>query len=116
VSNLKIVLSMPGNHVRLLATAADGDVLKARLPLPVGHPRAAVTLLEGLALWAGSPVCAVISAGRTSRPRCAAEVFGPAEWPAESSLVTWAIADGGRQIRLPGMGDFRDLYAARVLA
>ena len=113
MENWKIILSMPRNDARLLVTCSSGDILKARLPLPARHPRAAVTLLEGLALWAGNPVSAVISVGRTCHRRSAAAVFGPDEWPTESPLVTWVVADDERQVRIPGVADFRGLYAAR---
>lgn len=113
MENWKIILSMPRNDARLLVTCASGDILKARLPLPARHPRAAVTLLEGLALWAGNPVSAVISVGRTFHRRSAEAVFGPDEWPTESPLVTWVVDDGQRHVRIPGVADFRDLYAAR---
>ena len=87
--------------------------MKARLPLPARHPRAIVTLLEGLAMWAGKPVSAVISAGRMCHPRSAEDVFGPDAWPVESPLVDWVVADNERQIRIPGVADFRDLYGVR---
>jgi hypothetical protein len=116
MSNLKIVLSTPRNEALLLVTDADGEVMKARLPLPVAHPRAAVPLMERLALWVGSRVCAVISAGRASRHWSAVALFGPDGWPTESALGTWKVADGGHQVRLPGVADFRGLYAARVRA
>ena len=114
MENWKVMLSMPRNNAMLLVTSASGDVLKARLPLPARHPRAAVTLLEGLSMWSGSPVCAVISAGRRSHPLCGAAVFGPDAWPTESPLVSWVVADDARHARITGVGDFRELYAARA--
>jgi len=48
--------------VKLLLTEGPDDILKARLPLHVGHPRALLTCLEGLALWCGARLTAVIAA------------------------------------------------------
>ena len=57
-------LRIGGKELKLLVTSPDGDdLLKARLPVRPPHPRALLTLLEGVALWSGEPVLAVISAG-----------------------------------------------------
>lgn len=116
MENWKVVLSMSRGYARFLATGPEGDLLKARLPLAARHPRAAVTLVEALAMWRGMPLAAVISAGRESHLRSAVDLFGPDGWPTESPLVNWLVEDVGRQIRIPGVADFRDLYAARVHA
>jgi hypothetical protein len=48
---------------RLLVTDALGhDLVKARLPLPTGYPRALLALLEGLAPYFGAVLCTVTSA------------------------------------------------------
>ena len=53
-----------GNDLKLLVTSPEGDdVIKARLPLRPPHPRALLTMLEGVALFSGEPLCAVILAG-----------------------------------------------------
>jgi hypothetical protein len=57
-------LRIGSKELKLLVTSPQGDdVLKARLPVRPRHPRALLTLLEGVALWSGEPVLAVISAG-----------------------------------------------------
>jgi hypothetical protein len=49
------MLSVDRRGSRLLVTDAFGhDLVKARLPLYSEHPRALLTLLEGLALYAGA--------------------------------------------------------------
>ena len=116
MENWKLVLSMSKGYARFLATGSDGDLVKARLPLPARHPRAAVTLVEALAMWQGAPLAAVISADRRSHPCSAVDLFGPDAWPPESPLVTWLLEDRCHQVRIPGVADFRDLYAARVRA
>ena len=58
------MLRIGGKELKLLVTSPQGDdLLKARLPVRPPHPRALLTLLEGVALWSGEPVLAVISAG-----------------------------------------------------
>ena len=50
--------------LKLLVTSPEGDdLIKARLPIRPPHPRALLTMLEGIALYSGEPLCVVISAG-----------------------------------------------------
>ena len=56
-------------QVRLLVSDEQRhDLLKARLPTHPSHPRALLTLLEGLALYSGQRLCAVICAEDESAP------------------------------------------------
>ncbi len=48
--------------VRLLVTEPSGDVLKAEFRAYPGHNRALMSVLEGLALWSGHPLCVAIVA------------------------------------------------------
>jgi hypothetical protein len=86
-----------------------GDRLKARLPLRPRHPRALLTLLEGVALWQGQGLRVVLSAAGPSAPWHGSDLFGDELWPGESQLVSFAIAHRGRRRRLVGVGDFRAL-------
>lgn len=91
----------------------QGDLLKARLPLRAQHPRALLTLLEGVALWRGQPLRVVVSAASADDGRpfwCDSGLFGDELWPGESQLVRYEV--GGRDSRprrLVGLGDFRPL-------
>lgn len=49
----KPILRVGQGQALLLVTSELDDVLKARLPLTPHHPRALLTLLEGLSLWSG---------------------------------------------------------------
>lgn len=50
-------------ETRVLVTSCEETILKAVLPLASQtHPRAAATLLEGLALWFQEPLSVVLSA------------------------------------------------------
>ncbi|MCR4302311.1 MAG: hypothetical protein NUV51_11925 [Sulfuricaulis sp.] len=83
----------------------DGsDVLKARLTPRPQHPRALLTLLEGLSLWSGEILPVVVSAEDPYQ----GGLFGDELWPAESQLVRFRIASPARRkVRLDGLGDFR---------
>jgi hypothetical protein len=105
----KLLLKSDGS-TRLLIEGPDGDVLKARLPRP-SHPRALLTMLEGAALWAGTPLSAAISAeGRPAHTSVEA-LFG-GEWPAESALVHFVAGEprSRRRTRIHGVGDFRQVH------
>ena len=90
-----------------------GDLLKARLPPGAQHPRALLTLLEGIALWRGQPLRVVLTAASADDGRpcwSGSGLFGDELWPAESQLVRYEV--GGRAHRprrLVGLGDFRAL-------
>ena len=100
----------------LVVDPQQGDLLKARLPPVTQHPRALLTLLEGVALWRGQPLRVVVSATSAGDGRpcwSGSGLFGDALWPGESQLVRYEA--GGRDPRprrLAGLGDFRPLRAA----
>lgn len=83
-----------GRDLKLLVSSPEGvDLLKARLPLcPPPHPRALLTLLEGVALFSGEPVCAVISARRQYDHWLGSERWAEQLWPTESPLVQFDFA------------------------
>jgi hypothetical protein len=98
--------------VTLLVTQAVGtDLIKARLPRDPQHPRAMLTMLEGLALWSGRPLRVVLSATHTCEDCGWAGLFGDELFPGESQLVRFELAARGRRVVLRGMGDFRSLRA-----
>ncbi len=100
-------------QVMLLVTEDGDDLLKARLPTSLslpGHPRALLTLLEGLALWAGQPLSVVISVDGGAEITVDATLYGGGVWPPESPLVCFeASLRSERPFRLSGLGDFRQL-------
>jgi hypothetical protein len=106
-------LKLSAAEVRLLVTTpGNGDLLRARVPLPSRHPRALLTMLEGLALWRGEPLRIVIGADSPSRRWSDSGLFGDELWPGESPLVRFEAALRARRVdRLRGLGDFRELYA-----
>lgn len=107
----KVALRCRTDQLQLLVTERGDDVLKACLSPSPEHPRALLTLLEGLALWQGAPIYAAASVDENAQT-CFEQVFygdggllGPA-----SPLVTFEFrADNVRPRRLRGLGDFRQL-------
>lgn len=93
----------------LLVAEAQRDLLKARLDLPPRHPRALLTLLEGLSLWCGEPLRVALSVDASCRGGLEASLIGDELWPAESALVQFDVVHPGRPKRLDGVGDFRRL-------
>jgi hypothetical protein len=111
----------PGPAVtRILVQDAGHPVLKARLPAEPEHPRALETLAEGLALWWGRPLHAVLGVAAadalcvsprweatigalTCTPRVAIEVIVGRPHPLRRG------ADG-----LGGLGDFADVRQLRL--
>ncbi len=102
------VLRVTSREASLLVEDEDqGDLLKARLPMPPRHPRALLTLVEGVALWRGQPMRVVLSAADGSVPWLGSGLFGDELWPGESQLASFAVAAPGYRKRLSGLGDFR---------
>jgi hypothetical protein len=96
--------------LKLLVQNEQGDdVIKARLPLHPRHPRALLTMLEGVALFSGQPLSVVISAGESLEDWLGSEQWCEELWPAESPLVgfDFAIPPPRTRRTLRGVGDFR---------
>ena len=109
----KTLVELTPQATRLLILDPDGnEVLKARLPLRPSHPRALLTLLEGLALWFNQPLTAAIGVAPSVDRRFAAAFFD--DTSIDSALVRFeALPPARRRRTLPGVGDFRQL---RLLA
>lgn len=94
----------------LLNSPEQGDLLKARLDPRPSHPRALLTMLEGLSLWNGHPLCVALHVDERSLHGPCSMLFGDELWPSESALVRFEVAHRGRRRgRLSGLGDFRAL-------
>ena len=113
-------------HARLLPNSREVQLLvldpynepllKDRLPSNPAHPRAAITLLEGLALWAGHRLSVAVAV--TANSTGLIEELLP-QGPAWCSpLVELMPVDGPsrrrRVRRLDGLGDFQAVYQLRL--
>jgi len=96
--------------LQILVLSPEGDVLKAKLPLRREHPRALVTVLEGLALWQGGPLGVVHYVDAKARG-CTDWAFSNADLGGERSpLVDFSTRmHGHAKGRIRGVGDFRQL-------
>lgn len=98
---LRFPLHVTQHEVQLLIIHPEpGDMLKALL-----------TLLEGLSLWAGHPLCVALRVDESCRSWPGSTLLGDELCPAESPLVRFEVAqpDRRRVRRLSGLGDFRAL-------
>jgi len=101
--------------VRILITDNGDDRLKALLPDYPVHPRALLTMLEGLALWTEEPLRVVISAERPCSHSLGLGHFAaPPHWPAESDLVRFEFRTPRASSLTPpsrgtGLGEFSRL-------
>jgi hypothetical protein len=87
----KTVLQVSQSSAFLLVTSEGEDLLKAKLSASPSHPRALLTLLEGLALWHGEALDVVVSAGVSCADWAMPALFGDELFPAESQLVRYHI-------------------------
>jgi hypothetical protein len=109
-SSWKVSLRCARTATKLLVTDMGNDLLKARLTTVPGHPRALVTLIEGLSLWHGAPICVAACADEDARD-CFEHIFyGGGFLPPASPLVSFEVVERlGAPRRLRGLGDFRQL-------
>jgi hypothetical protein len=97
-------LEVTPQAITVVVTAPAGDeILKAVLAGYPHHPRALLTLLEGVALWSGAPLCAAISAAHPVNHSLGVGAFGDSEhWPEESALVSFQFVTPARHRRRIG--------------
>jgi hypothetical protein len=108
-----VTLEPRPDETRVLMMEGRDERMRAVLgPSSLAHPRAAQTLLEGLALWHQSPLCVVLCAdagGSTSALRLEDALgFGVRNLHFEVEVALRA-GGGRRPRRLPGLGSFGDL-------
>ncbi len=106
----RVAVGLAAPEIAILVTDEEGsDLLKARLP-PTHHPRALITLVEGLSLWSGEPIVVVISAAERDPDGCDDTFFGLDLWPLRNPLVHFQyVSSPEHQERIDGLGDFHRL-------
>jgi len=112
MSGWKAAVRLTAGESKVLVTSETGDdLLKAALPSWSNHPRALLTLLEGVALWQGTPLCVAISVADGVDASHVSDLCGDRIWPQESALVRvfFAAPTRRKRRRLRGVGDFRQL-------
>lgn len=112
---ITVTIAPEPDRVRLLATTPTHDLLQAILgPIRTAHPRAAATLLEGLALWHQRPLSVVLSADDTDDGSalglCDALGYGRTLHYEVGLAFPDRVARARRRRRaLHGLGSFRDM-------
>jgi len=99
----------------IVGTGFDDEVLlKARLPANPSHPRALITVLEGLALWSGRRLPVAVGVDANSASSIAALLPDGPAW--SSPLVDLHLVEPRRRrrTRLDGVGDLREAYQLRL--
>lgn len=119
MDSMTVVLSPEPMRTRMLAIGQGRDVLKAVLPpLSCAHPKAVVTVLEGLSLWTQQRLCVVLAVDEEAPSFCGSTELCDALGYGTRSLhfeVGVALRHGRRARRcIPGVGDFGDLRALRT--
>jgi hypothetical protein len=113
--SITVTIAPEPDRVRLLATTPPHDLLLAILgPIRTAHPRAAPTLLEGLALWQQRPLSVVLSADDaddgSALGLCDALGYGRSLHYEVGLAFPDRVARGRRHRRsLRGLGSFRDM-------
>jgi hypothetical protein len=82
------------------------SIVQARFVGHPDHPRALLTLLEGLALWQGAPLGVAISADAPVCDSLGLGAFGGERWPAQSALVHFHWCSEADQRRAEQGKDF----------
>ena len=115
----RLVLSPSSKSTRVLLCHGPDELLKAQLPPPsqVRHERAATTLIEALSLWLDTTLPVVLCVDARDAGFCLGltdemglgirSVFYRVE------VTDRQDARRRRGIRIPGVGDFRDMRQLR---
>jgi hypothetical protein len=106
-----VTLAPEATQVRVLVTGRGGEMMRAALGAPARmHPRAARTLLEGLALWQQQPLSVVLYVDGPD-DGCAMGLYDGLGMGDRTLHYEVGIAVKGahRRRRLGSVGNFRDL-------
>ena len=120
MDSYRLLLSPSSKWTKVLLTHGPDELLKALLPAPsqVRHERAAITLIEGLSLWLDTALPVVLSVDAKDACFCLGltDELGVGTRSVYCRVEVTAREDGRRRpgIRIPGVGDFRDLRQLRL--
>jgi len=120
MESYRLVLSPSSKWTKVLLSHGPDELLKALLPPPsqVRHERAATTLLEALSLWLDStlPVVLCVDARDASCCLGLTDEMGVGIRSVYYGVEVTEREDARRRrgIRIPGVGDFRDLRQLRL--
>lgn len=119
MNSIVVTLAPEREKTRVLMTGGERDLLRAVLPSPhLAHPRAAQTLLEGLALWHQAQLSVVLLADEVDRSSAAMSLCDALGY-GERTLyyeVAMAVRPERRRKRrqVEGVTSFHDLRRDRL--
>ena len=109
MDRITVVIAPEPTKVRLLARRGRHDLMKAVLgPAEQAHPRAAATLLEGLALWHQQTLGVVLCADEPFAG-CALGLCNALGFGEQNVHYEVGVAPRGPRRTIPGVGNFADL-------
>jgi hypothetical protein len=111
MERITVILAPEPTRVRMLVRGDGRDLMKAVLgPWHHAHPRAAATLLEGLALWHQRPLGVVVCVDERSDGHALGlfDALGLGERTVHYEVGV-AYHRTSRRQSIAGIGDFRDL-------
>ena len=120
MDSYRLLLSPSSKWTKVLLTHGPDELLKALLPPPsqVRHERAAMTLIEGLSLWLDTtlPVALCVDARDAGFCLGLTDEMGVGIRSVFYRVEVTEPEDVRRRrgIRIPGVGDFRDLNQLRL--
>jgi hypothetical protein len=118
MSSLVVTIAPEHDKTRVLMASEHQDLLKAVLPpAQMAHPRAAITLLEGLSLWHQqrlSVVLLVDESDRTSGALSLCDALGFGERTLHYDVGVACRERRRARRRIEGVGNFRDLRQLRL--
>ena len=113
MDRITLALAPEPHQTRILMMRGHNELLKGILaPASLAHPRAAATLLEGLALWQQKRLCVALSvddqAAAYALELCDQLGYGVGNVHYDVSIVMQDLR-GSRRRRIEGFGHFRAL-------
>jgi hypothetical protein len=120
MDSYRLLLSPSSKWTKVLLTHGPDELLKALLPPPsqVRHERAAMTLIEGLSLWLDTTLPVALCVGARDAGFCLGltDEMGVGVQSVFYRVEVTEPEDVRRRrgIRIPGIGDFRDLRHLRL--
>jgi hypothetical protein len=120
MDSYRLLMSPSSKWTKILLTHGPDELLKALLPPPsqVRHERAAATLLEALSLWLDATLSVALSVDAKDAGFCLGltDEMGVGNRSVYYRIDVSAREDARRRrgIRIPGVGDFRDLRQLRL--
>ncbi|MEQ8457566.1 MAG: hypothetical protein RLO52_24260 [Sandaracinaceae bacterium] len=119
MESITVMVSPEPTRTRLLAIGDGRDVLKAVLPpVSCAHPRAVVTVLEGLSLWTQRRLSVVLAVDEEAPSFCDStdlcDVLGYGTRSLHFEVGVAVRQTRRARRRIDGVADFRDLRVLRA--